>query len=288
MTVILYAYFTLSHKVPVSQLHKYHASSLSVDLIRISFVVIAALIWYAGFYGYYKLSNYTRLIRLNKDGKEISKLSKGIFILALWLPITSTTSALMRWLVFSHPSWLTLTTVIQDYISLLFPLFGFIMIGYGSRGLSEIAKHRPSFRATNVLALLVILVGVFYGYLVATTSNRLNNAYQLPVSVVLATLVVPYIYAWFLGFLSVYEIFFYQKKIAGVIYKKYWKFLAIGVGGLIGSSIILQYVTTLSLQLNNLSLNALLIVVYAILLAMSVGFVFISVGARKLQKIEEV
>ena len=246
-----------------------------------------AIIWFAGFYGYAKLRTYSSLIHGNKDGLEVEKLTKGILLLVLWLPVSSVISAILNYFALKHPSWLATVTIINHYISLLLPLVGFVFISMGARGLSRLVKQRPSQKATNVMTLLTIYTGLLYFRFVATTNDRLM-VYHMSIWLILTTLVAPYIYMWAIGLMAAYEIYLYRQKVSGVVYRKSWGFLAFGLGWLIVMSIIVQYLTTLTARLNDISIYGLLAIIYSLLIVLSAGFVLIALGARRLQKIEEV
>jgi hypothetical protein len=93
---------------------------------------------------------------------------------------------------------------------------------------------------------------------------------------------------WAVGIFAAYNINLYRQKVAGIIYRRSWGYLAMGLGWLIVTSIIFQYLTTLTARLTHLSIYWLLAIVYILLLVLSAGFVLVAIGARKLKKIEEV
>ncbi len=244
-------------------------------------------IWFAGFYGYAKLQDYARLIRQDKDGQHVSKLTRGVFFLVMWLPVSSVASAILNYIAIKHHGLLAAVKIIENYINLLLPLVGFIFIGIGARGLSELAQHRPTYRSANIMVIALVYIGLIYYRLVATTYHR-ADVYHMPIWLILTTIVGPYVYMWFIGMLATYEIYRYRRKVAGVVYRKSWNLLALGLGWLVVMSIGFQYLTTLSARLNGLSLYWLLAIVYSVLLVLAISFVLIALGARKLQKIEEV
>jgi len=64
--------------------------------------------------------------------------------------------------------------------------------------------------------------------------------------------------------------------------------LALGITIVIISSIIIQYVTTLMNNGNDLSFGSLLLLVYGLLIVEAAGYALIAYGARRLKRIEEV
>jgi hypothetical protein len=65
-------------------------------------------------------------------------------------------------------------------------------------------------------------------------------------------------------------------------------YLSYGLLGVIAASIFIQYLTSLSGRLLHWHLSSLLGLIYLLLIIEAVGFVVIALGAKKLQKIEEV
>jgi hypothetical protein len=207
--------------------------------------------------------------------------------MVIWLPINSVTSAVLNYISSHHLGFVPAAAIIENYVNLALPFAGIILISLGARGLSEMVKQRPTYRATSILAAFLIYIGLVYYRLVATTAHR-ASIYHMSIWLVLLTIVAPYIYMWFMGMLATYEIFNYRQKVAGIVYRKSWGLLAFGIGWLVVLSIGVQYLTTLSARLMHLSIYWILVIVYSLLLVYSVGFVLIALGARKLQKIEEV
>jgi hypothetical protein len=285
--LITYSAFTLLPAPQPAVLLQYHLSSLGLRAISLTIVIILAVIWYIGFYSFDVLHKYALRIKKEKDGKQVNKVALGIFFLIMWLPVSSTLSAISKYATTRHPDVLAAATIVNNYVNLLFPLVGFVLIGLGTRGLLDLTKQRPSYRATNILAALLIYIGIIYYRLVATTTHR-TDIYHMSMWWIALTLVAPYIYMWFTGFIAAYELYIYQHKVAGVVYRRSWHYLSLGLGWLIITTISFQYLTTLSARLGHLSIYWLLTIVYSLLAVLSVGFVLIAIGTRKLQKIEEV
>ena len=287
---IIYASINLLAAPPRTTLQKYNVSSTSLHLLNLTVVVPVVSIWFVALYGYQKLRKYTSYIQDNKNREStaVLTLTRGIMILAYWLPINSTLSAILNLLARHHPALLPYATITINYLALLLPLIAILFISRGARALTDASKQRPPQNGVNIMAIVLIIAGVLYGYLVASARTHIDSIYHLPLVVVLLTLVVPYIFCWFLGLLAAYEIHLYTKKVRGVIYRKSWNALAFGIMWIILFSILLQYLTSVSAKLGNLSLAWLLVLIYTILPVMAIGYVFVAVGAKRLTKIEEV
>lgn len=283
----VYIGFTLLPAPARATLALYHVTPLELRLINVSFIVLLAVIWYAGFYGYTKLRAYVQLIRREKDGKHVATLTTGLLLMVMWLPVSQSITSVLNFVVAHHPRLVAAMSIIENYINLALPLTGIILIGLGARGLSEIVRQRPTHAAINALSLVLIYIGLIYLRLVATTQNR-ASVYHMGGWLILLTIVAPYIYMWFHGLLATYEILNYRQKVAGIVYRRSWGLLARGIGWLVVMSIAVQYLTTLDARLMHLRIYWLLAIIYSLLLVYSLGFILIALGARKLQKIEEV
>lgn len=284
--LLIYCAFTLIPNPSAEILKRYHVSALGLRLIDLTLIIIIALIWFAAFYGYAKLHRYYQFIKHDKDGKQVGLICEGIFYLMLWLPISSVVSSIFNYINTRHPNLIGTTTIINNYIGLIFPLIGFVLIGIGARRLNELVKKRPSTFISNILSLIIVYVAFIYFHLIASTQNR-DVAYHMSFWPLMLTLAVPYSYMWFTGLVAAYELYYYQQKVVGIIYKKSWKYLALGIGWLIISSMALQYLTTISSRLDSLSIYIILAIVYALLILIATGFLLVMLGAKKLQKIEE-
>jgi hypothetical protein len=287
--LVAYAALTLLPTPLPAVLQQYKVSAVGLKLIYLTIVIIFAVIWSAGFYGYSRLVRYSQLIRREKDGQQIDKIAKGVFFLVMWLPVSSTLSAVLNLVVRRHPELSGTVTIVDNYVSLLLPLVGFIFIGYGAHGLHGIARRaQAAYNYTLSLGLTAFLtyIAVVYFHLVVSTAQR-ALVYHLSFWMLTLTIVGPYIFMWAIGLIAVFEIRSYMQKIEGIIYKKSLAHLALGLGWLIITSIIFQYLSTLTSRLSHLSIYMLLAIIYALLLILSVGFVFIALGAKKLQQIEE-
>jgi hypothetical protein len=140
--------------------------------------------------------------------------------------------------------------------------------------------------------LLYLVVAIAYTGLIfkyALLHPAPTSAFNfLPSWLVFTTVVIPYLYVWYAGFRSVSQIFFYRQHVEGILYKSFLKYLALGFGFVVGTSIVLQFLSGVSSLLTNVSLGPLVAIVYALLIIIASGYVLIARGAKKLEKIEEI
>lgn len=288
LLIVIYAGFTLLVTPARASLTHYHITTGAVRALSLTVLLPQIAIWLAALYGYQRIRAYSRLVQQTEDGDQVSKLADGLLAIAVGQPLMATVNRVFSMMARSHHSFAPVASIVNSYGSLLYVLIAFVLISQAARGLSEIVKERPTFLATQLLALLIIGVGVLYSYLISNSHNNVRDTFHLPLWAVLSTIVVPYIFIWFNGLLAAYEIRLYSANVPGVVYRKIWNYVAIGVATIIGSSIVLQYVTTLSRSLRNMSLGWLLLIIYCLLGLIALGFILVALGAKRLSRIEEV
>jgi hypothetical protein len=285
--VILYVALTFLTPPNKAVMHQYHLSTTGARFLSSSVVLPLILIWFAAFYGFSKLLRYAEFIKRSKDGKQVAILARGVEYLALWLPISSCVSAILNIWTEHHPGFANASTIISGYVSLVIPFLGFITISVGARNLVDNIRQRPARLTIQVITLLLALSGVIYCYF-AFTGPHIRSIYHLPSWLLVSTIIVPYLFMWFVGMMATSEIALYAHKASGVIYRSGWRLLAAGLGGMIITSVSLQYIVTLTDRLSHLKIGVLMGLIYLLLLAMASSFVLIALGAKKLQRIEEV
>ena len=285
-------YIVLSLVLPVNRhtLVTYHLSNAQYHVLILTIILPLVAIWFAAFYGYAKLQEYAETVQKTPEGPSFKTISRGAAWLAWTLPASSISSVIFTAIANVHPGFHNAAVIVDNYISLFFGLVAFIIISRGTRGLTDIVRPKPNLFGFRNLIVLFITIGVVFCY---TTLNNIidahhGNPYHLPVWLLLFTIIVPYLYAWFLGLLAAYEVGLYSKNVKGVLYKQALNLLGLGIIGVIVTSITIQYLSSLSASLNHLTLGYLLVVIYVLLILYAVGYLLIALGAKKLRKIEEV
>ncbi len=271
-------------------------SDNAVRWLSLSFRLPLIAIWLLSFYGYSRLHRYTVSIADHNDGRHFQTISKGLLCFAIGLPLSFIVGSVATLLSMEGVISSDTVAIIRTYATLLIALFAFSLITKGAYGLSTSLRRRPSLRSIRIISLLSIAVGVVYCFLIFNrdTTNPLaspmltNPSYLMPNWLVLTTIVIPYLYAWVIGICGALELLVYQRYTSGKLYRKALLNLTIGVGTVVAASIAAQYLVTLSQQLLNLSAGWLFITVYCLYAFIAYGFILIALGARRLQKIEEV
>lgn len=277
---------TLPPNTPTAQQYNLSASEYHILMILVSLPLLVA--WYSAFYGYGRLSEYVSLVHRSPTGKPLTHITAGLKVLAWGLPITSILSNLLGGIVHGHPRFAPTAFILIHYASLLVALLAFTLISRGSRGLSDTIKLRPSLYSTRWIMLLFTALGVTYSYVLIRAAETKSNAFYLPMWLILLTIVIPYLYAWFMGLFAAYEIFLYSKHSKGLLYRRSLGLLGSGIGITIITSVIFQSLQSDTTRLRRISLSWLFVAVYLLLLLYATGFLMISRGANRLKRIEEV
>ena len=283
-------YLILSLTLPVNS-HTLSQLHLSVNQYRaLVFVVILPyiIIWGAAFYSYTLMSAYTRLLGDAKEKPAFYDISRGITVLAWGLAIPAIISTILKGIVAKHLNLEESVTIINNYITLLVPLIAFTLIGNGTRRLSDLVHARPGKNGMRLFAVLFIALGVYYTFLTLTARKFHGNPYHLSREITMLTIIIPYLYAWFMGFMNCYEIMLFAKKVKGLLYKRALNMLGAGIAIVIGSIIFLQFITIAFAYKTANSLSSILVLVYLLLVTEAIGYYLIAAGAKKLKRIEEI
>ena len=286
--VFVVALLTLLPSPVKATLIKYHLTATDARLLFFSLLLPTFVMWFSLFYGYAKLQGYSQLIKTNRDGKQVAKLAYGLLALALGLPLGSILSDILGLIARHHPSFTAASIVIPNYFNVLCMFIAFAFINLGIRGLNSLSRNRPGFAFGHAVAALDIVLGVIFCSLIARSHHNIMTAYHLTPAMVMLTFAIPYMYIWFLGLYAIAEMYAYSKQVAGIVYRKSWNRLAIGLGSIIVLDIVLQYLNTLSSWLNGLNLAGVLLLLYVLLFLLAAGFIVVALGTKELMRIEEV
>jgi hypothetical protein len=285
--VIIYVLLVFLPAPAKATLSKYHLHATGLRLLDVTLIIPILIMWFAVFYGYSKLHDYSKLIKGNRDGKPVGALAYGLLALAIGVPAGSIISSTMTIIADHHQGFMPASIIISNYVSVICPLIAFFLINGAARSLSELTKTRPGLGVANVVTLIVIALGVVFCDLITRSHKSILTTYHMSYSLVMLTYAIPYMYIWFLGLFAIAEMHVYSKQVAGVIYRRGWNRLMFGLGFIIVVDILLQYLDTLSSWLNGLSLGGVLLVLYVLLIALAAGFIVVALGTKELMKIEE-
>jgi hypothetical protein len=247
------------------------------------------MVWFMAFFGYASLSEYAEKVDGTKEGNAFGAIAIGLKWLAWALPIIVCANILLGGIAKIHQSFLSGGLIISHYIYLVIALIAFTSMSNGSRGLREIVNKIPSKVAIRVMVIFLILISVaFCTVTLDIVDNVRPNPYRLPLWLILLTIIIPYLYAWLMGFFAVFEITEYRRTVRGLFYRNALRLIAYGATCVIIASVVLQYMTSSSPYLRRIQLGWPMLMMYATLMVFVVGFILVAVGASRLKKLEEV
>lgn len=271
----------------------YHFSSFEYRIITFALSIPSFLVWMAAFISYAKLSDYASSIQGTPEGKYFNKLAKGGLWLAWSLPLSKIFSTILSSITNEWPGFHDASIIISNYFSLILPLVAFVLIGSAARGLVNQHKLKLGSAATSGIVTTFIIAGVSYCYFVfshfdidSLTDTR--NGYYLPVWLMLVSIMIPYLFMWFIGLLAAFDFALLGTKIKGHLYKRALGYLVTGLFIVLVGSIAIQYTSNVQPRVGYLHLDARLALTFVFRIVQGLGFGLIAVGAVKLKKIEEV
>lgn len=292
MTIL---YLILIFVLPANKvaMQNYNLDPTTYRILLLLVVAPYMLIWLGAFYGYAKLQQYTNLLKKSAEGEDFQYITRGTMYLAYGLPIVALLSICLNSIANSHPGFKPTAIIVVNYASLLVPLLAYNTIRKGSHGLVERSKTRFSLTDMRTIVMVLVVIGVAYCYF---TFKKLNldsigssdNAYYLPAWLMITTVIIPYLYAWFSGLLAAYEMVLYSRQVQGVLYRQAMRWLAGGIVGIIAGGVGLQYLRTVVPRTGHIALNTTLLLANIIYVILAIGFILLIIGAIRLKKIEEV
>lgn len=288
-------YVALIMLLPASTItmHKYHLSGLEYKVVRFAIALPALAVWLAAFAGYAKLKEYAHAIRKTPEGIYFDQLANGCAWLAWSLPVGTIIPAILNALADDRAVFHPAAIIVSNYIGLILPLIGFSVIANASRGLVGNVKAKLGLANGRAIVLGFLVMGVLYCFLTFsrldfTSLGSADNPYFLPAWLIVVTMTVPYLYAWFMGILAAYEITLFSKHVQGVLYRQA---LGLVVGGLLAvifGSVALQYMMSAEPRVGHLVFSYKLVLVSVFRIVEGAGFILLALGATRLKKIEEV
>lgn len=291
-SVIYFIQTILQPKDP-SDLEKYDLTSGQLTALLATIILPYLIIWFIALGGYVNLRSYTSSILKAKDGSALSTIARGLLILALWMPVSAIFGTQATIYYQAHPEATPTLVILNNYLNILLLFAAFFYIHRGTEKLIGVVK-KTSVALPQWFLLGYIALSALYIFLVMHDPARQHPSgsvevasYYLPDWLIVTTIVIPRLITWFLGAQAVYNIVVYCLRVKGKIYKEALYDLAKGIGWVVVAIILLRCFQSLSTQLNELGLGLILLIIYALLVAVSTGYIFIARGARNLKQIED-
>ncbi len=295
LIAVLYCSLIIIIPPDASVLTRYSLSPSSAKLLSLSLALPILVIWWLGFFGFVKLKEYAHDIKTNKDGKSLEQIGNGLMIMAIGGPLISMINSYSNHLATQRPSLTSGAVITYNYLTLIMIFATFYLVHEGASKLSGILKKKELSRTEILIKLIFAAFSILYIYFTLQNPSRQfpgpgisRAAYYLSDSILVITIIIPYLFVWWYGIRATYLIQQYSKKVSGIIYRQSLSRLAAGLGLVVVTYMLLRFLTSFTTQLNSWSLKVLLLVVYLLLIFLGLGFGLIAKGAKQLKKLEEV
>jgi len=266
--------------------HQLHTSTAAYRLAVAILLIPYVLIWYAAFYAFAKLREYSRPLKGAKDGDAFRKITVGMGILAFSLVVPTIISLVLNSIAVHHSSFKAAATIINNYLGLYPGLIAFLVLFAGGRMLLRTVKGGAQQLDPRWSAPWFFLLCVVFSHL-AIDNYYHAHPYHLSLWLLIVTIIVPYLYGWMVGLLCAYELRLYAKTVKGLLYRQAVKQFANGIAVTIAGSIAIQFVNTALAQRLNKSLGSVLLADYGLLIIVAVGLLLMALGTKKLKRLEE-
>lgn len=285
--VIVYLGFTFF--APQSQ-NTLGLTPLQISLLRLSVTIPYILSWIMAGYGLMVLGNYVRSFKQDTVSSLALKATHNGLV---WIIFSVVITALLSSLRTASPDLFPVLTILINYLYVFPLLIGFWIMYQGLRsaiGMQE-QKTRSFFgNDMPIKTLMVLIVASFYVFLIFTNPNRqdaINSftpaSYYLPDFLIIATLIIPVIVTWWLGFSVAFLLSEVITRSVNANFFKAQTKILYGIWAIIFTSIVLQALLSLgSGRLLSIGLGPLLGLVYLFVILQGAGYLFISLGARRL------
>jgi hypothetical protein len=291
--IAIYVVITLAAPVDTA-IMKYGLTETAVRLLQLTIVVPVIVIWAVASFGSFQTRRYGRSIDQTAEGSAFAKLGNGLGFLAASIIVSGLVGAVRPFVLDSH-SQTAAVQIVVTYLYIVLPLIGFWLIHRASQRLLGSTHGAESRRAKLVCGVVAVLLAAILSWVLLGNEYRNDSpdpnqfsSYYLSDFFLFATVVLPYAVMWWLGLLAASNIGRYARRVSGLLYQQFFRRVAWGLYGVIGFSIILQFLSAAAPSLANADLESLLGILYLLIIFYGVGYALIASGAKRLRRIEEV
>ena len=289
------AYVVLTFTAPVNEYtNTFNLEYSQLMLLKLSVVAPFFMIWVVGIFAATAITNYLNTIKGSPEEKGFGRIQQGVMVLLLGLTIGAVLGAIRPFILPDQDMKIMLAVTVR-YVNVFMPLIAFGLFFDGATSLMRLAKKTGNTLSNLWPALLTVAVAVFYSWVIFSNPDRQfgvgpnqTGALYLTDTMIILTLMIPYIAMWTLGIFAAARLSDYSNSVLGTIYRSALSWFARGILFTILLSISFQALTLLNEYFAHAGLQAILIIVYVLLAAIAMGYVFLWLGARKLRLIETV
>lgn len=292
--IIGYLLIIINMPPDASVLTRYNLSPSQARFLSLSIAAPLIIIWTIALFGLISINRYATHIRKDKDGRAFTTISRGLSVLVFSLPLVAFISSGLSYIARTSPEFTPKSVIVTNYITLATFFTAFFIIRKGAMRLNSKIKNRDVSDNYRFWRFGLVALGLLFTYMTLNNPARAvappgasRAVYYLPDWLIVITIIVPYIINWYLGMQSAYYIRQYSKRVPGILYRVALGYISNGIGAVILASILIRFLVSTTEFFNKAGLRLLLFVVYLLLITMSIGYILIALGAKKLQKIEE-
>jgi hypothetical protein len=286
------AYAVSSFYAPNNTGNVYHLSSINRLLLQASVAIPVLLIWLTAIRGAMSFKRYATLLANDIEAPAMNWIANGLIWLVAYIVLLALVGQLPAYAM--HTSWQDMAIETKNHAPMVAAFIGFACLFQGSRKLQQVTPFSIQTNKTRWLliglsgASALFAVTFLGGYNAVTNQPRLIPAYAASPTILLFTLILPYIGAWFLGLLASLNIHYYARKVSGSLYRRALQDLVRGITGVITFITVLQILVLMGPSIATLGLGSILILLYCLLVLYGIGFWLVSQGAQRLARIEVV
>ena len=271
----------------------YHLSAFGYRVANAALAIPTIAVWFAAFWGYAKLREYSRAIAISREGPQFARLASGCAWLAWSLPVTTISYFLLNGVANKWPAFHPAAIIISNYCALILALIAFITISLAARGMIGKSRLNLGLTSARLVMALFFVGGLAYCFFIfrhldLTSLASTHNPYFLPAWLMIISVIIPYLYAWFIGLLAAYEISLFGANVHGLLYRRALLYMVSGLVAVVLSSIALQYISSVVPKSGDLLFDYRLLLILVVRIVGGVGFFVLAIGANRLKKIEEV
>jgi hypothetical protein len=287
---IVYCGASFFTPIPEETANQYHLSTLGIKLLLISIYLPFLVVWVFAVSGWLRFLDFTRKIPEGTQKKGFFFITLGLLVMTINLIVPGTVKSVYGMLGGSaaDPAWV----ITNNYVSIALPLLSFALMFKGSSLLVSRTDQKIPFISKIITAIMpATLFALFYIYMIFTNPTRqfstdpaIRPTYFLPDLLVATTIIVPVVVTWVFGLLLVLNLEHYSHHTVSVNRRALISFYN-GIVVIVAASILIQALNSIgSSRFQGINLGLILVILYAVLGLITLGFGLIAHGAKGLEK----
>jgi hypothetical protein len=253
-------------------------------------------IWIAALFSVIQYKKYVSLISKSSEAVGFNYIVKGLMMLFVQLIISPFIGLPSSY----NPDSLVIqktVTIFRNDLTIILYLSAFYFFWRASKVFINtlINKDVKDKILYKIIPLLVVPLGAALIWFILHNDFRtfsshpdIRPTYFLSDASIFITIVIPYIIIWLLGFITLFNLRLLNKNVEGIIYKKSFNAVSIGLAIIIGLTISLQFLTQATTYFKDAGLGVIILLVYLILFCIAAAYIYFALGAKYLTKIEKI